>query len=200
MQLFKQDDQSDYLIHLVGKVEPYETFMSILWEGLIRAKNNFGYLRPEQRQKSVCFSEIPPQYLQKLVNRRYNQGIAFKKDWLLEQGAQRVWYLEKNSKIHASLNFLANSLKGQEREKLLDLAPFIDISGKYGATSYRFEWEREWRFIGDLGFTPDDVAFLIIPGEKHDLARDFFADAEIMKTGPNYNCPYYDPLTDTMSN
>ena len=81
------------------------------------------------------------------------------------------------------------------KEELLNLAPFIDIPGNYGSSFYRFEWEREWRVVGDIYFTPSDVAFLIIPGEKHALARTFFNDAEIEHLGTNYTCAFYDPLT-----
>lgn len=199
MHKLKHDDQSDFLIHLVGKNDPYITFMNILSSGIIESKNSFGFKRSEHNKKSICFSEIPPLYLQKLVSRRYNYGIAFKKEWLLKQGAQRVWYIEKDSIAHSSIAFISNHLNGEEKEHFFNLAPFIDITGKYENSTYRFEWEREWRIVGNLSFTPDDVEFLILPSDVHELARDFFADAESEQTGPNYYCPYYDPITDKYS-
>ena len=77
---------------------------------------------------------------------------------------------------------------------LWKLAPFIDFPGSYGSFEYRFEWEREWRVPGGLSFSPDQVAFLFIPAELHPQARKFFDDAERMNTGPNYWCPFLDPL------
>jgi len=170
--------------------------MNILSSGNITAKNSFGYKRKWHQKKSICFSEIPPIYLQKLVQQRYNHGIAFKKDLLLKKSAQRVWYIEKDSQTHCSLRKLSNYLNGSEKEEFYNLAPFIDIPGEYGNSIYRFEWEREWRIIGNLSFTPDDVEFLILPGDVHESARDFFYEAELEQLGPNYNCPYYDPLID----
>lgn len=197
MYTFKKDDQSDYLIHLVGKETPYDSFMSILHSGVIEAKNAFGFERHAHRKKSICFSEIPPFHLQKLVQNRYNYGVAFKKEWLLEKGAQRVWYAEKDSQNHASLMHLSNSLNNFQKEYFFNLAPFIDIPGKYGTSIYHFEWEREWRIIGNLSFLPEDVEFLILPEDVHDAARALFHEAESDDYGPNYNCPYYDPITDT---
>jgi hypothetical protein len=199
MPIFTEDDQSDYLIHLVGRDNPYDSFMSMLYSGVVEAKNAFGYKRHVHRKKSVCFSEIPPVYLQKLVQRRFNHGVAFKKEWLLSKGAQRVWYIERGSETHSSLENISNHLNETEKEDLFGLAPFIDISGEYGDSVYRFEWEREWRIIGDVSFSPDDVEFLILPREYHEAARSFFYQAEIDHVGPNYNCPYYDPITNTFS-
>jgi hypothetical protein len=199
MPEFTQDDQSDYLIHLVGKDNPYDSFMNILYSGVVEAKNAFGYKRQEHQKKSICFSEIPPVYLQKLVQRRFNHGVAFKKEWLLSKGAQRVWYIEKDSQTHSSLEKMSNHLNGTEKEDFFDLAPFIDIPGESGDSVYRFEWEREWRIIGDLSFSPDDVEFLILPGDVHEAARALFYDAEHDNYGPNYKCPYYDPITNTYS-
>jgi hypothetical protein len=35
-----------------------------------------------------------------------------------------------------------------------------------------------------------------IPEESHEAARSFFNDAETENLGPNYQCPYVDPLWD----
>lgn len=199
MHTFGQNDQSDYLIHLVGKDKPYESFMSILHSGIIKSRNAFGFKRHWHQKKSICFSEIPPVHLQKLVQSRYNHGVAFKKEWLLGKGAQRVWYVEKDSQTHSSLETLYGSLNQSQTNDFINLAPFIDIPGEYGDSAYRFEWEREWRIIGDFSFSPDDVEFLILPGDVHEAARTLFYEAEQESYGPNYKCPYYDPITNTYS-
>ena len=54
------------------------------------------------------------------------------------------------------------------------ITPFVDAPGKYGNSSYFFEWEREWRKAGHFKFSENDVAFLIIPEKLHDAARGFF--------------------------
>lgn len=77
---------------------------------------------------------------------------------------------------------------GDPTAPIWSVTPFVDETGG----SYNFEWEREWRHVGDLHFTPDDVAFLIIPEESHFYARDFFQSAEQDQLGPNYPCPFID--------
>lgn len=44
-----------------------------------------------------------------------------------------------------------------------------------------------------MTFHPGDVAFLILPEDEHDKARQFFADAELAHTGPAYFPAYIDP-------
>jgi hypothetical protein len=58
---------------------------------------------------------------------------------------------------------------------------------------YLYEWEREWRHVGDLDFSETDPAFLIIPEDLHETARDFFHSAKIDDVGPSYECPFIDP-------
>ena len=188
------DDASSYLVHLVGKKDSYNNLMSILSSGRIRAVNAFGFLRKSNPQKSICFSEIPPKFLNKLVSRHGGSGIAFKKEMLISKGANRVWYLEKDGEQHKLIDGLQNNIPGNLKPLLDGLTPFIDLTGDFNGRSYRFDWEREWRLVGDLYFSPSDVSFLIIPGESHDAARSFFIDAFNDEVGPNYPCPFYDPL------
>ena len=77
-----------------------------------------------------------------------------------------------------------------ERDPIWALTPFIDFTGRHG--SYFFEWEREWRHVGNLIFYPEDVAFLIMPEEFHESAVDFFKEIRRENTGPAYFCPYID--------
>jgi hypothetical protein len=72
------------------------------------------------------------------------------------------------------------------------VTPFIDAPGVYFHGSYFFEWEREWRKVGDFKFSTDDVAFLIIPEHQHQAAAAFFANARVENSGPAYDCPFID--------
>lgn len=106
-----------------------------------------------------------------------------------------MWYIEKDSPLHDSLNLLitkALQTKNPKSEAIWNLTPFIDIMGEYPSGKYRFEWEREWRFIGTFNFHESDVAFLIIPEELHSAAHIFFKDAVDGNSGPGYFCPYID--------
>ena len=72
------------------------------------------------------------------------------------------------------------------------LTPFVDAPGAYSTGSYFFEWEREWRKVGDFRFSTDDVAFLIIPEHLHAAAKGFFENARAEDLGPAYDCPFID--------
>lgn len=74
------------------------------------------------------------------------------------------------------------------------ITPFVDAPGKYGKSTYFFEWEREWRKAGHFRFSEDDVAFLIIPEKLHEAARWFFDNAKVENLGPCYECPFIDPF------
>jgi hypothetical protein len=73
------------------------------------------------------------------------------------------------------------------------VTPFVDSPGNYPSGTYRFEWEREWRHVGDLRFGEEDPAFLMIPETLHAAARDFFENARTENLGPTYACPFLDP-------
>jgi Putative abortive phage resistance protein AbiGi, antitoxin len=154
--------------------------------------------RVGDRHRCVCFSEIPLDMLKRLIDRRdCHYGIGFLKNFIVKRGGAPVWYLDKDGRQGRMLARLIRK-KREERIDLRDpvwkLTPFIDLPGEYPRGSYRFEWEREWRVVGEVPFSPDDLAFLFLPEREHDEARQFFADVELEHTGPAYHeCVYIDP-------
>lgn len=206
-------DMSEYAVHFtkdVASVAPgqptvtaYDSMLSILASGELRPGHPVGAARKVwalgDSQACVCFSEIPLDRLDRLVNRRSAYGIAFKQSVLIDRGGGRVWYVDKNSA-------LANAVAEVVRSKAVSgmnvdddywrLTPFIDFPGEYGDTQYRFEWEREWRVPGVMTFQPSDVAFLFLPETFHSAARAYFAEVEQEHRGPAYLCPYIDPFWD----
>ncbi len=76
------------------------------------------------------------------------------------------------------------------------ITPFVDAPGDYANSTYRFEWEREWRHVGDLCFSVSHPAFLLMPEHLHGAARCFFNEARAENTGPCYDCPFLDPYWD----
>jgi hypothetical protein len=212
-------DLSDYLVHFtrdpgtphrglletltgtVRKATAYDAMMGILSSGVLRpGKEPFGCARRideiKETQRSVCFSEIPLDLLGRLVERRSLHGIGFAKDFVREQGATPVWYVEKGSPVQAAIESLiakATSSSVRLDDPVWKLTPFIDHPGDYYGSPYRFEWEREWRHPGELSFAPEDVAFLFIPEDLHDAARRFFEDVAYDNRGPVYRCPFLDP-------
>lgn len=59
-------------------------------------------------------------------------------------------------------------------DPLWDLTPFVDNPGSGEWGNYEFEWEREWRVVGDLTFGLSDVAFLFIPEQHQPAWVDFW--------------------------
>lgn len=183
-------DMSKYLVHLSNS---YDSVMSILSSGIINPSGPFGKLNkfPKYRQQTVCFSEKPFDSLSNLSSRRGSKfGLAFTKEFIISKGGNRVWYVEKNSSQHISLEKMALS----NNSSLLELVPFIEIVSNNRNERHDFDWEREWRVIGQIPFLPEDVKYLFIPSDSHQEARIFFDDAERENIGPNYQCPYIDPV------
>jgi len=195
-------DMSEYAVHFTkgdGTRDAYSVMLGILGSGRLKASGPFGAARGltalGDTQKAVCFSEVPLDRLDRLVDRRSKYGIAFTQKFLTFNAGARVWYVDEGGQMGETLRGMVSSraVPGMDtNDDFWRLTPFVDYpSDAYG---YRFEWEREWRVVGDLKFTPNDVAFLFIPEELHSAARSFFKDAVQENIGPGYLCPYLDPL------
>lgn len=177
----------------------YSNSMSILWDGHVEPfadPHGAGKDVAEvaERHRSAAFSEIPLHLLDRLVHNRSPYGIGFRQDYLLQKGGGRVWYLESDSAPAVAVREqvaeqVANGV--DPASPLWTTTPFIDFPDpEHPFLDWR--WEREWRVPGGLRFEPDDVAFLFLPGESHDLARSFFEGHLAEHTGPAYLCPYID--------
>lgn len=197
-------DMSEYVVHFTKPTSertPYESSISILYHREIRAVTAFGAARKldalNETQRSACFSEIPLDRLDRLVQRRSRYGVGFSQDVLTRAGGGRVWYINNDSNLADSVRQLISQNVAPPMDvdsPMWKLTPFIDFPGVYGATEYRFEWEREWRVPGGLRFVPEEVSFLFIPEEFHSRARTFFDEAELENIGPSYRCPILDPI------
>lgn len=195
-------DMSNYVVHFTKPINgrtAYDIMLSILGNHVLRAMNPFGIARNRapnvQTQLTVCFSEIPLHLIDRLAERRGRYGIGFTKEFLLRRGGGPIWYVENESPMAIAINQIieqtSDSNNGRD-EPIWNITPFIDVTGDYPGGAYRFEWEREWRYVGDLDFTENDPAFLIIPEELHVQARNFFENARYDNSGPAYLCPYID--------
>jgi hypothetical protein len=192
-------DMSDFVSHFAKTTterDAYSNIMSILSSRRIEARNPFGIGRssapPGARHDMVCFSEVPLHELSRLAARRESQlGIVFRKDFVIANGGNPILYAYAAGGLTSPYEALMAQGAGDANHPIWSIVPFVDAAGAGG--SYFFEWEREWRKIGDLDFGVDDVAFLIIPEDSHEAARMFFDDAEREHTGPCYRCPFIDP-------
>lgn len=201
-------DMSEYVVHFVrgdaAGNTGYGPVMGILSAGEIWGTGPFGAARNladklDQTQFSACFSEIPLDLLDRLVERRQTRyGIGFHQRFIIESGGARVWYLDQGSPTSEAMREqIRRSMVGgiDQDNPLWKLTPFVDYPSD-DPVNYRFEWEREWRVPGGLRFLPGDVAFLLMPEELHGAARAFFAQAQAEYLGPAYFCPYLDPSWD----
>lgn len=199
------DDMSDYVVHFTkadGDSSEYDVLMKILGGGCIRAMNPFGIARawaPDlTSQRAVCFSEVPLHEVGRIAIRRNSKyGIGFTKDFLRNREGGPVWAVENQSSAALALHSLTESAIPNVEDPIWKLTPFIDFVGKFrNGKVYRFDWEREWRLTGDLLFETTDPAFLFIPEDLHERAREFFVNAARRHTGPSYPCPFLDPTWD----
>ncbi|WGM32571.1 abortive infection system antitoxin AbiGi family protein [Brevundimonas sp. NIBR11] len=186
---------SDYVVHFTkpqGHSSAYDGIMGILSQQVIRAYNPFGIARQTapniDSQRVACFSETPLHYLSRIVDRRSQYGIVFRKNFVVSRGGNPILYAYKDQPVADAIRALMAQGRNTPDAHIWTITPFVDVVGG----TYNFEWEREWRHVGDFSFTPADVAFLIIPQDSHQAARQFFEDAGAENVGPNYNCPFID--------
>ncbi len=195
------EDMSPWLVHFTdgkGKQTAYDKMMGILSSRRIEAKTRYGFARKSKHcVPSACLSEIPLHQIGRLsAERESPYGIVFTKGFIQSVGGGPILYAYKDSPQHKAVLQLRKQAKSDSSDPFWQLAPFIDAPGVYGKSKYLFDWEREWRVANNIDFKPADVAFLVIPEESHEAARSFFNDAEAENLGPNYQCPYVDPLWD----
>ncbi len=194
-------DMSEFVVHFTkgGEEEDdYRNMMGIYSNHVLRPRGAFGIGKDRcplpESQLAVCFSEIPPGEWSRLKRRRETKyGIGFCKSFVISSGAGPIWYVWKESPQWFALQDMMSRQTSNPAADIWKLTPLIDAPGDYGSKGYFFEWEREWRHVGEFAFEPEDVAFLLIPQELHEAARTFFEAALHENLGPAYLCPYVDP-------
>lgn len=155
-------DLSEYLVHMTTTPQ---ALASIITSGHIEARKPFGLGRGLQmvgdKHKAACFTEMPLSELDRLRDRRKSWGIAFKRDFVLKQGGQRVWYLDVDKAPYQAIHGLKETaFENRDWDNpIWDITPFVDQWNP--EKKYTFDWEREWRVVGGLRFDLEDVVLLI---------------------------------------
>lgn len=155
-------DLSEYLVHMTRS--PHD-LASIITSGRIDARNRFGLGRSldkvAEKHLSACFTEMPLSELGRLRDRGKLWGIAFKREFVLNQGGQRVWYVDGDKTPYEALNALKEAAYDSRdwKNRIWDVTPFVDERNP--AKLYAFDWEREWRVIGGLRFEWENVSLVI---------------------------------------
>ncbi|MFZ1990721.1 MAG: abortive infection system antitoxin AbiGi family protein, partial [Alphaproteobacteria bacterium] len=169
---------------------------------ILRAFNPFGIGRKKapdlSSQKVCCFSEVPLHFLKRIAANRSPFGVGFRKQFLIDAGGNPILYAYKSSALEGAIQSLMSDATTAKNPNhpIWTVAPFVDVPGEYNGKPFHFEWEREWRHVGDMKFSLQDVACLIIPEHSHAAAHQFFIDAIKENTGPGYFCPYVDATWD----
>lgn len=159
----KWTDMSDWLVHFT---RDQDSLASILTTKTVRADRPLGwaiYYTEIQSQNSACFSEVPIKDMNRLINHRSAWGIAFRRDFIVGRGGNRVWYLEEETPVYQHLTDWARRQRqdsGAETHPLWALTPFID---RLQPGRHEWDWEREWRVPGGLTFDVSDIAFIVTP-------------------------------------
>jgi hypothetical protein len=201
-------DMSEFVVHFTKATArpadsdntPYWQHLGILWDGqLTPSEKRWGAARDDEQlgdsQRAVCFSEVPLPFTARIADRRGSSyGLGFTQEFVRRQGAARVWYLDEDEAAASAFAELMQIHRADfdAEDPLWKLTPLVVQPYE----RYRFEWEREWRLPGPRGlhFTMEDIAFLFIPEELHESARQFFDG--YADTGPIPRCPFIDPHWD----
>jgi hypothetical protein len=148
-------DMSNYLVHFTkGKGTKrskdsndlaYRTILNILFDGILKPGASFGIgrkLAPEpEKQKTVCFSEIPPGEWSRLsVRRKSAFGIGFSKQFIAARGGGSIWYSKKGSEQIKALQKLMKIGADDPENPIWRITAMIDAPGVYGWHSYEYEW------------------------------------------------------------
>jgi hypothetical protein len=120
-------------------------------------------------------------------------GLAFPRQYMLDMGANHVWYL--NSYVGFGFRWRAHDVNDLIDEAALDedgnpdpntfvassiarLTPLIEVMGQwttdYGTIRHKdFTFEREWRHVDDFSFHFNRIAAVIVPtGESGSFRRE----------------------------
>ncbi len=170
---------SDFLVHLTNTEAE---LLSILDRCRVEPSGPFGAVWNQSHvpnQMSACFSEIPLDYLDRLMLRHGRFGVVLTTSVIRKAGGQRVWYLDRDGTLAQTFfqQVVQPPLFGSpfdQDDPIWKVTPFVDYvsDGGGGSTRHEFEWEREWRVVGGFNFLLASVEFLFAPQDRHDALRD----------------------------
>lgn len=188
---FGHNDMSEYVVHFTKKTDESDVASVcklILAQKVILAKKSWGTDKSQiECPKSVCFTEVPLHELRRFISKYGEFGIGFRKEHIVGKGGGPIMYAYSETRQSEIFKNLARNTRGNKDDPIWKLAPFVDHPGKTaGVGSYFFEWEREWRHIGDLEFSESDPAFFIFPEENHKYFREFM-DGKNDEKFPRYS-------------
>ena len=147
---------------------------------LVRKK---GWLKAEEDQKVVCFTEVPLGNVGLLVQdiegrseqfRPY--GLVFDKQKMRLADANPVWYVDRTIDhdwtLATAMDELVKLAAATAEDAFLEhpaarVFPFVEAMATWRDGQREFWWEREWRVRGAFLLSHELVAGLLAPEEDH---------------------------------
>ena len=156
----------------------------------------------------VCFSETPLEHVWMMceeIEGRSNgfspYGVAFTKAWARTRGINPVWYLDitpghdwltgpitEMVYLAETGHAMAWSAETQKygpvvaaESPIARITPFIEQMGKPGDRLKEWWWEREWRKVGNLSFSPIEVVGVLAPEQDHENLKSAVHRSDLLK-------------------
>jgi len=112
--------------------------------------------------KSVSFTHCDYKDLKSHFDARGSEyGICFFHDFLQNNGIRPVEYLHLNS-------------PDLQKQLVFNSPHLIEVS----SAMYDMSWEKEWRIKNNINFTQNDIAFVIVPGDRHSYYVEWFREQD----------------------
>ena len=186
----KREDFSKFIVHLTrnyGKLSAEQNLINIIKVKFIESRNyhclfNYEFKKLKfsnvlkEKFKTVCFTEIPLNQIQKIVGNIPGRkiqlqpyGLVFWRDDLLANGANPAIYINASGKLKQYLlNKFREDFQGINQYKKLKLNDsfYNEVINYYSLVNviqdnYDFTWEREWRHNGNYEFNYRNLVAVI---------------------------------------
>ncbi len=153
----------------------------------------------DHTQNVVCLSETPLEHLWMLcrpIDGRSapmsHYGWVFRRDEVRRRRSNPVWYLDTTQAggvewlTKPFLNLMTEALRRSRvnghfdaalmaQQHIFKITPYLETMGQGRTYRKDFHWEREWRHVGHLDFTPRDIVAVLAPEPRHEFLAQQFA-------------------------
>jgi len=185
-----KNDTSTFLVHLTRNTEDgrpaKENLIEIICSRIIEPRNAKGLFyaveEVSHEVRSVCFNETPLSCIRHMIGKLHGRdielspyGLVFSKDFLIQKGANPVFYVNTYANQNRKQSFV-DTVRKLDAARQKEIAPYIDIFGwtKAGGELYDFQWEHEWRYSGNFEFEWKDIIFGLCEDEYIDELEQLF--------------------------
>ncbi|WP_211475081.1 hypothetical protein [Collimonas humicola] len=141
----------------------------------------------------ACFTEVPLSQIHRLTGvipgratKLEPYGIVFRKDRLINAGAQPAIYVNsygKHNHLREAYRDMFNIAKIDLKSKFWRIVPLLNTMNE----QHDFSWEREWRMCETFNFTLADVVCVILPEDSKDKLKSLAAKAGVAVISPGLN-------------